>query len=61
MAAHIVARPKVGYRYVVMSWLEESTDTLAHGCAALLGERGDVLAVARGTWVYVDRERFGGG
>jgi hypothetical protein len=61
MAAHIVARPRVGYRYVIMSWLEESTDTLAHGCAALLGERGDVLAVARGTWVYVDRERFGGG
>jgi hypothetical protein len=61
MAAHIVARPKVGYRYVIMSWLEERLERVAHGGSALLGERGDVLAVARGTWVFVDRKRFGGG
>jgi hypothetical protein len=60
MAAQISARPRVGYRYVVMSWLEEQSEKVARGCAALLGERGDVLAVARGTWVYVDRERFRG-
>ena len=30
------------------------------GAAALLGERGDILATARGTWVFVDRARFGG-
>ena len=60
MAAHIVARPRLGYRYVVMSWLESGDDRRAFGCAALLGERGDVLAVARGTWVFVDRDRFEG-
>jgi hypothetical protein len=60
MAVHIIARPRVGYRYVVMSWLEDQSDRVADGAAALLGERGDVIAVARGTWVFVDRERFGG-
>jgi hypothetical protein len=60
MAAHIVARPQVGYRYVVMSWLDERGDRSSRGCAALLGERGDVVAVARGTWVFVDRDRFEG-
>jgi hypothetical protein len=60
MAAHIVRRPRVGYRYVVVSWLEDRTDRVAEGAAALQGERGDVIAMARGTWVFVDRERFGG-
>jgi len=60
MAARVVARPRVGYRYVVMSWIEERLERVAHGAAALLGERGDVLAVARGTWVFVDRARFEG-
>jgi hypothetical protein len=60
MAAHIVRRPRVGYRYVVVSWLEDRTDRVAEGAAALQGEQGDVIATARGTWVFVDRERFGG-
>lgn len=60
MAAHIVRRPRVGYRYVVMSWLEEREERVAWGAAALVGERGDVVATARGTWVFVDRARFGG-
>jgi hypothetical protein len=60
MAADIVARPRSGYRYVVMSWLESRDDRRAVGCSALLGERGDVLAVARGTWFFVDRDRFEG-
>jgi hypothetical protein len=60
MAAHVVAPPQIGYRYVVMSWLEQRLDRVAQGGAALLGERGDTLAVARGTWVFVDRDRFEG-
>ncbi|HEY8216083.1 MAG TPA: hypothetical protein VIH82_03045 [Acidimicrobiia bacterium] len=60
MSAHIVRRPRVGYRYVIMSWLEQREERVAWGAAALLGERGDVLATSRGTWVFVDRERFGG-
>lgn len=60
MAAHVMSRPRVGYRYVVMSWLEEQGERVARGCAALLGERGDPVAVARGSWVFVDRERFKG-
>jgi hypothetical protein len=60
MAAHVIHPPRVGYRYVVMSWLEERADRVATGAAVLLGERGDVVAAARGTWVFVDRERFGG-
>jgi hypothetical protein len=60
MAAHVIHRPRVGYRYVVMSWLEERADRMATGAAAMVGERGDVVATARGTWVFVDRERFGG-
>jgi hypothetical protein len=60
MAAHIVRRPRVGHRYVVVSWLEDRTDRVAEGAAALQGETGDVIATARGTWVFVDRERFGG-
>ena len=60
MLANVVRRPRLGYRYVVMSGLEERLDRVATGAAALLGERGDVVATARGTWVFVDRERFGG-
>jgi hypothetical protein len=60
MAAHLHSRPRVGYRYVVMSWLESRSERSARGCAALLGERGDPVATARGIWVFVDRDRFEG-
>jgi hypothetical protein len=60
MAAHIRTRPRADDVYVVMSWLEERAERVARGCAALLDERGETLAVARGAWVFVDRERFRG-
>jgi len=60
MAAEIRARPRVGTRHVIMSWLAERTDRVAQAMAVL--HAGDEpIAVARGTWVHVDRERFGGG
>jgi hypothetical protein len=60
MAARVHRRPRAGESHVVMSWLDERGERVARGCAALLDERGDVLAVARGSWVFVDRERFRG-
>jgi hypothetical protein len=45
---------------VLMSWLEERGERVARGCAALLDDGGDAIAVARGSWVFVDRARFQG-
>ena len=60
MAAHIREAPRVGQHYVIMSWLEDRGERVARGCAALLDEHGVTHAVARGSWVFVDRERFKG-
>jgi hypothetical protein len=61
LAVHLRGRPRVGYRYVVMSWLESSTEKVRTGCAAVLGETGDVIAASRGSWVLVDAARFARG
>ncbi len=60
MAAHVKRRPRAGREHVIMSWLEERGERVARGCAALLDADGDTLAVARGSWVFVDRARFQG-
>jgi hypothetical protein len=60
LAADVQRRPKVGERHVLMAWFAGSTDKVAHGGCVLLDERGQRLAISRGTWVYVDRVRFGG-
>lgn len=60
MAARIDTRPRVGYRYIVMSWLEERGERVARGASALLDDTGGTHAVARGSWVFVDRDRFRG-
>lgn len=61
LAVSVRGRPRVGYRYVVMSWLVSSTEKVRTGGAAVLGETGDVIAVGRGTWVLVDPARFASG
>jgi len=52
---------RVGERYVLMSWLESRGDKACTGGAAVLGEAGNVCAVSRGTWVFVDPARFQSG
>lgn len=49
---------RVGYRYVVTSWLEERDGRKYHTAAALCTDMGDVQAVARATWIEVDATAF---
>jgi hypothetical protein len=52
---------RIGERYVLMSWLEARSEKACTGGAAVLNEEGDVQAVSRGTWVFVDPARFASG
>jgi hypothetical protein len=49
---------RVGYRYVVTSWLEQRDGRKFHTAAALCTDMGDVQAVARATWIEVDATAF---
>jgi hypothetical protein len=50
---------RLGYRYVVTSWLEARDGRKFHTAAALCTDMGDVQAVARATWIEVDDGAFG--
>jgi hypothetical protein len=56
MSARVDKRPRPGDRCVVVAWPtgRERRKLFAHG--ALLGANGDVLAVARATWLVVERQ-----
>ncbi len=56
LALRLEGRPRIGERCVVVTWPtgEDGRKHFADG--ALLGESGDVLAVARATWIKVDRQ-----
>jgi hypothetical protein len=49
---------RLGYRYVVTSWLEARSGRKAQTAAALCTDMGNVQAVARATWIEVDVDTF---
>jgi len=49
---------RLGYRYIVMSWLEARSGRKAQTAAALCTDMGNVQAVARATWIEVDAAAF---
>jgi hypothetical protein len=54
MSARIDARPKPGDRCVVVTWPTGRDGRKIFADGALLGEDGEVLAVAQATWLTVD-------
>ena len=56
MSARIEARPRPGERCVITAWETGRDGRKRVAEAALHGETGTVLAVARATWIAVDRE-----
>jgi hypothetical protein len=56
LSAHIDGRPRLGERCVVTSWQTGSEGRRLFAEAALFGEHGNVLAIARAVWVIVDRQ-----
>ena len=54
MSARIDARPKPGDRCVVVAWPTGRDGRKIFADGALLGEHGEVLAVAQATWLTVD-------
>jgi hypothetical protein len=51
MAAGIHALPVVGERHVVVGWPVENEGRKRHAASALFSASGDLLAVARSTWI----------
>ena len=56
MSAHIDRRPCPGDRCVVVAWPTGREGRKLFANSALLGSDGKVLAVARATWLLVDRQ-----
>jgi hypothetical protein len=56
MAARIEARPRPGERCVITAWESGREGRKRVGEAAAFGETGTLLAVARATWIVVDRQ-----
>ena len=56
MAARVEARPRPGERCVITSWEIGRDGRKRVAEAAVHGEAGTLLAVARATWIAVDRE-----
>jgi hypothetical protein len=56
MSARIEARPRPGERCVITSWQAGRDGRKRQAEAAVYGERGTLLAVARATWITVERE-----
>jgi len=56
MAARIAARPRAGERCVITTWAVGRDGRKRVAEAAVHGEAGRLLAVARATWIAVDRE-----
>jgi hypothetical protein len=56
MSVRIDARPKPGDRCVVVAWPTGRDGRKIFADGALLGEDGEVLAVAQATWLQVDRQ-----
>jgi hypothetical protein len=56
MAARIEARPRPGERCVITTWETGRDGRKRIAEAAAFGEAGTLLAVARATWIAVDRQ-----
>jgi hypothetical protein len=56
MAARIEARPRPGERCVITAWATGRDGRKRVAEAAAYGEAGTLLAVARATWIAVDRQ-----
>lgn len=56
LAAKVTARPRPGERCVVTAWETGRDGRKCNAEAALFGEGGNLLAVARATWIVVDRQ-----
>jgi hypothetical protein len=56
MSARIDGRPRPGDRCILAAWPTGRDGRRLFASSALLGEQGEVLAVARATWVIVDRQ-----
>jgi hypothetical protein len=56
LSARIAGRPHPGERCVVTSWQTGREGRRLNAEAALFGEQGNVLAVARAVWIVVDRQ-----
>jgi hypothetical protein len=51
MAAHVLSLPRVGEPYVVAGWRVGENGRKRYAASAVYSEDGDVLAVARSTWL----------
>jgi hypothetical protein len=56
MSARIEARPHPGERCVITAWEAGRDGRKRVAEAAAFGEAGTLLAVARATWIAVDRQ-----
>jgi hypothetical protein len=56
MSARVEARPRAGERCVITAWETGRDGRKRVAEAAAYGETGTLLAVARATWIAVDRE-----
>jgi len=56
MSARIEARPRPGERCVITAWEAGRDGRKRVAEAAAYGESGTLLAVARATWIAVDRQ-----
>lgn len=56
MSARIEARPRPGERCVITAWEAGRDGRKRVGEAAAYGEAGNLLAVARATWIAVERD-----
>jgi hypothetical protein len=56
MSARIEARPRPGERCVITAWAAGRDGRKRVAEAAVYGEAGTLLAVARATWIAVDRQ-----
>ncbi|GEP61889.1 hypothetical protein [Reyranella soli] len=56
MSAHIERRPSPGDRCVIAAWPTGRDGRKLFANSALLGSDGKILAVARATWLLVDRQ-----
>jgi hypothetical protein len=56
MSVQIVTRPSPGERCVITAWEAGRDGRKRLAEAAAYGEAGNLLAVARATWIAVDRQ-----
>jgi hypothetical protein len=56
MSASIAARPRIGERCAITAWPVGRDGRKRFAEAAIHGEAGRLLAVARATWIAVDRQ-----